>query len=90
MISNIDYKGYRSTTLHLVLISYVTGTALLVFQYIDMHVWETGILGSLIAYIVRDGMSKAAEVVAMKKAEGTTTTTIQQTTVAPTLQEVKP
>ncbi len=83
MNSNIDYKGYRSTTLHLILMAYVTGTALLVAGLIDMHVWETGILGSLIAYIIRDGMSKAAEIFAMKKAEGTTTTTIQSTTVAP-------
>ncbi len=83
MKSNLDYKGYGSTTLHLILMAYVTGTILLVFGFIDMRVWETGILGSLIAYIVRDGMSKAAEVIAMKKAEGTTTTTIQSTTVAP-------
>ena len=83
MNSNIDYKGYRSTTLHLILMAYVSGTALLVTSYIDQHTWETGILGSLIAYIIRDGMSKAAEIFAMKKADGTTTTTIQQTTVSP-------
>ena len=66
-VSNLTYKGYRSTTLHLVLLSFVTGTALLVAGYINENVWETGVLGSLVGYIVRDGVSKMAEVYYQKK-----------------------
>lgn len=65
--SNITYKGFRSVTFNLVLLGYVTGTALLVFGFITPEIWETGVLGMLTGYIIRDGVSKIAEVYYQKK-----------------------
>lgn len=61
MASSISYKGYKSPTLHLVLLVFATGTALLCFGKIDQSIWSTGVLGGLMSYITAGGFSKAAE-----------------------------
>lgn len=59
--SSIQYKGYKSPTLHLVYLGFATGTALLVMDKIDMNVWEGSVLGLLTAYVIAGGISKGAE-----------------------------
>jgi hypothetical protein len=61
ILSNLQYRGYRSITLQLVLLAFVTGTVLVVLHYISADNWVNGVLGMLAAYVARDGMSKAAE-----------------------------
>jgi len=60
-ISNLSYKGYKSTTFILVVFGYVSGTLLLIGEYITPVIWETSVLSMLSGYIVRDGISKVAE-----------------------------
>ena len=60
-ISNLSYKGYKSTTFILVVFGYVSGTLLLIGDYITPLIWETSVLSMLSGYIVRDGISKVAE-----------------------------
>ena len=65
--SNITYKGYKSTTLHLVLLAFFTGTGLLLIDKIDANTWSTSVLGILAGYVIRDGVSKIAEAYYGKK-----------------------
>ena len=58
---NLQYKGRKSTTFQLVLLGFVTGTALIVFGYIDGNQWVTGVLGLLTGYVMRDAVKSAAE-----------------------------
>lgn len=60
--SNITYKGFRSVTFFLVIFGYVSATALLVLSYIDALTWKETAFGMLSAYVIRDGISKIAEV----------------------------
>jgi len=67
---NLSYKGYRSVTFSLVLLGFVTGTTLLVCQYITETTWRDAVLGLLSGYVIRDGISKVAEAYMMKKITG--------------------
>ena len=58
---NLDYKGSKSTTFQLVLLGFVTGTALIVFGYIDGNQWVTGVLGLLTGYVMRDAVKSFSE-----------------------------
>ena len=58
---NLDYKGRKSTTFQLVLLGFITGTALIIFVFIDGNQWVTGVLGLLTGYVMRDAVKSAAE-----------------------------
>lgn len=58
---NLDYRGTQSTTFKLVLLCFLTGTALLVGGYISGSEWVTGIIGLVSGFVLRDGVAKAAE-----------------------------
>jgi hypothetical protein len=60
-MSNFSYKGWKSTTLHLVLLGYISATALLVFSLIDMLTWKETAFSMLALYIGRDGITKISE-----------------------------
>lgn len=63
MAKNVEYRGWRSVTVGLVLMGFITGTLIFVFSNkLSGDEWVTGVLGLLAGYIVRDGLTKAAEV----------------------------
>ena len=59
--SNLTYKGFRSVTFFLVIFGYVSATALLMLAFIDAVTWKDTAFGMLSAYVIRDGVSKVAE-----------------------------
>lgn len=60
-MKQLDYRGWRSTTLQLVLMVLVIGTALVWFGKISSDNWTTGVLGLVAAYVLRDVASKGIE-----------------------------
>lgn len=58
---NLDYRGHRSTTLHVVLLVFATGTGLLLSGHLEAEQWVTGVLGLVSAYVLRDAAAKVAE-----------------------------
>jgi len=61
MSDNLAYRGYKSVTFKLVLLGFITGSVFLIYGYITGSEWVTGVLGLLAGYVLRDGVSKAAE-----------------------------
>lgn len=60
-ISNLSYHGFKSTTFFLVMFGYLSGTLLLIGDYITPVIWETGILSMLSGYLLRDTVSRVSE-----------------------------
>lgn len=60
-MSNLAYRGHKSTTLHLVLLGFFTGTGLLLTGHINGGEWVTGVLGLLTGYVLKGGIAAAAE-----------------------------
>lgn len=60
-MSNLAYRGGKSTTLNLVLLGFTTGTGLLLSGHITGSEWITGVLGLLTGYVLRGGIAAAAE-----------------------------
>jgi len=62
MAKNLDYRGDNSLTYRIVRNVFIVGTILLVLDYIKSNDWVTGIIGLVTAWVVKDGVTKAAEV----------------------------
>ena len=60
-MSNLDYRGQKSTTFKLVLLGFTTGTALLLWDKITGDQWVVGVLGLLTGYVLKEGVAKVAE-----------------------------
>jgi hypothetical protein len=60
-MSNLHYRGTKSTTYKLVLLSFLTGTGLLLHGDITGGEWVTGVLGLVAGYVARDIGAKSAE-----------------------------
>lgn len=60
-MSNLAYRGNRSTTLWLVLLGFGTGSLFLMTGQITGSEWVTGVLGMLSAYVLREGVKAVAE-----------------------------
>jgi hypothetical protein len=60
-VSNLEYHGHNSTTLKLVLLGFLTGTALVLSGHISGSEWVAGVLGLLAGYVVQGGVKAAAE-----------------------------
>lgn len=60
-IKNLEYRGARSTELHLVLLLWITATALLWFGKIEPPTWATVSEWTIIGYVAGRIGSKASE-----------------------------
>ena len=60
-VNNLEYRGTKSLTYKLVLLGFLTGTALLLFGEISGGQWVTGVLGLIGTYVVKEAASKASE-----------------------------
>jgi hypothetical protein len=58
---NVSYRGFKSVTFFLVMLGYLTGTWLVWIGTITGTEWVNSVLGLLAGYVIRDGVSKAAE-----------------------------
>jgi len=58
---NLEYRGARSTELHLVLLLWITATGLLWFGKIDAPTWATVSEWTIIGYVAGRIGSKASE-----------------------------
>ena len=58
---NLEYRGARSTELHLVLLLWITATGLLWFAKIDAPTWSTVSEWTIIGYVAGRVGSKASE-----------------------------
>ncbi|KKK74053.1 hypothetical protein LCGC14_2887600 [marine sediment metagenome] len=60
-MKNLDYRGWESTTLRLVLLVFFIGTILLIADKINGDQWITGIIGIVASYVIKESVSKASE-----------------------------
>lgn len=60
-MSNLTYQGSQSTTYRLVLLAFLTATAMLGLGKISGSEWVSGALGLVSAYVVRELGAGAAE-----------------------------
>ena len=58
---NLQYRGWNSTTLRLVVIVFFTGTVLLIFDKINGDQWVTGIIGLVASYVIKESVAKVSE-----------------------------
>lgn len=86
-MGNLVYRGYRSSTLHLILLVFLSGTALLIFGYISDQIWSTSVLSLVSAYVVKDSAGKFAEVYLTTKMKDVKTTVVS--TQGSTISTVK-
>lgn len=66
----LTYRGNKSTTYQLVLLSLLLGTLLVLLGKLTGGEWTTGVLGLVAAYVVRDLGARAAERKALSSGAG--------------------
>lgn len=57
----LDYRGWKSTTLQLVLLAFLTGTLMLVLGKIDSTQWTGSVFALVATYALRDTAAKGIE-----------------------------
>ncbi len=62
-MKNLDYRGYKSTTLRLVVMTALGATALLLWDKVPASSWENIVMASVIAYAFKEVGSKTAEAI---------------------------
>lgn len=60
-MKSLDYRGHRSTTLWLVLFIWAVTTGLLLAGILEAEHWVTVTMGGVFGWVLRDGVTKAAE-----------------------------